>query len=56
VKGTQAAHRIATMCRVPGVSASVYYAWQHRPPSTRAKQDADLTRKIHTIHLVSRGT
>jgi putative transposase len=56
VKGTQAAHRIATMCRVLGVSASGYYAWQHRPPSARAKQDADLTRKIHTIHLESRGT
>jgi putative transposase len=56
VKGNQAAHRIATMCRVLGVSASGYYAWQHRAPSARAVKDAVLTRRIHTIHLESRGT
>jgi putative transposase len=56
VKVHQAAHRIATMCRVLGVSASGYYAWQCRPPSARAVKDAELTKKIHTIHLESRGT
>ena len=56
MKGHQAAHPRATMCRVLGVSASGYYAWQHRPPSARAVKDAELTLKIHTIHLESRGT
>jgi putative transposase len=56
VKAYPAEHRIATMCRVLGVSASGYYAWQHRAPSTRAQRDAALTMKIHTIHLESRGT
>src|SRR5262245_65403584 len=44
------------MCRVLGVSPSGYYAWRQRPPSARARQDAELTMKIHTIHLESRGT
>jgi putative transposase len=56
VKGYQADHAIATMCRVLGVSPSGYYAWQHRAPSARAQRDAELTMKIHTIHLESRGT
>ena len=56
MKANQAEHPRATMCRVLGVSASGYYAWQQRPPSARALQDAELTMKIHTIHLESRGT
>jgi len=56
VKANQAEHPRATMCRVLGVSPSGYYAWQQRPPSARARQDAELTMKIHTIHLESRGT
>jgi putative transposase len=44
------------MCRVLGVSTSGYYAWQYRAPSARAQYDAELTMKIHTIHLESRGT
>jgi putative transposase len=56
VKGHQADHPIATVCRVLGVSPSGYYAWRHRAPSARAEQDAELTMKIHTIHLESRGT
>ena len=56
MKAHPADHRIATMCRVLGVSASGYYAWQRRPPSARTVQDAALTMKIHTIHLESRGT
>jgi putative transposase len=56
VKAHRAEHRIATMCRVLGVSTSGYYAWQRRAPSARAQQDAALTMKIHTIHIESRGT
>jgi putative transposase len=56
VKGHQADHPIATVCRVLGVSPSGYYAWRYRAPSARAQQDAELTMKLHTIHLESRGT
>jgi len=56
VKGHQADHPIATVCRVLGVSPSGYYAWHHRAPSARAQRDAELTMQLHTIHLESRGT
>lgn len=56
MKGYQADHAIATLCRVLGVSTSGYYAWQNRAPSARAQRDAELTMTIHTIHLESRGT
>ena len=35
------------------VSASGYYAWQGRPPSQRALDDAVLTERIRTIHAAS---
>jgi len=47
---------IATMCRLLGVSASGYYAWQNRRPSARAVGDAVLLKRIREIHAVSRGT
>jgi putative transposase len=56
VKGHQADHPIATVCRVLGVSPSGYYAWHQRAPSARARRDAELTMQLHTIHLDSRGT
>ena len=52
----QAVHRVATMCRVLGVSPSGYYAWRHRPLSARARADVELTAKIQVIHRESRGT
>ena len=52
----QAVHRVATMCRVLGVSPSGYYAWRKRPLSTRARTDVELTAEIEAIHRVSRGT
>jgi putative transposase len=56
MKASQAVHRIATLCRVLGVSTSGYYAWQQRPPSTRSQADAQLLECIRTIHAKSRGT
>jgi putative transposase len=44
------------MCRVLAVSASGYYAWRQRPPSARARADAELTVRIRAIHQCSRGT
>ncbi len=56
MKAHQAAHCVATLCRVLEVSPSGYYAWQHRAPSARAQADAALTETIRAIHTRSRGT
>jgi putative transposase len=56
VSANQAIYGIATMCRVLAVSASGYYAWRQRPPSARARADAELTARIRAIHQYSRGT
>jgi putative transposase len=44
------------MCRVLAVSASGYYAWRQRPPSARARADAELAVRITAIHQYSRAT
>ena len=49
----QSIYPIRTMARVLNVSASGYYAWRKRPVSARATADADLTRRIRTIHARS---
>ena len=52
----QAEFKIATMCRVLGISSSGYYAWAKRAPSRRSQDNTALTKKVRTIHAVSRGT
>jgi putative transposase len=47
---------VSTLCRLLGVSRSGYCAWRTRPPSDRAKANAELTEEIRDIHLWSRGT
>lgn len=44
------------MCRVLGVAPSGYWAWRHRRPSRRERDDAALTTTIRAIHRESRGT
>ena len=44
------------MCRIPGVSPSSYYAWNHRPPSQRRSEDEKLSLMIKEWHARSRGT
>jgi putative transposase len=56
VSAHQAIHPVATQCRVLEVSTSGYYAWRYRPASRRAQEDEELTRRIRTIHVASRGT
>jgi putative transposase len=56
VERERASFPVATMCRVLGVSPSGYWAWSKRPPSARARDDAELTATIRTIHEDSRGT
>ena len=43
-------HSVKTMCRVLGVSRSGFHAWERRPPSARAREDARLTERILEIH------
>jgi putative transposase len=56
MKANQAAHSIATMCRVLGVSASGYYAWQQRGASARTLKDEELLAQIRAVHQRSKGT
>jgi len=52
----KAAHHVATLARVLGVSPSGFYAWSDRAPSARAQADRRLLARIHAIHEQSRGT
>jgi putative transposase len=56
VRANQAMYPIATMCRLLGVSASGYHAWQRRPPSPRAHADAALLERVCQIHVTAQGT
>jgi len=56
MKGTQAEAKrmkLATMCRVLGVSASGYYEWRDRAPSPRAAENEALAQRIEEIHIAS---
>ena len=44
------------MSELLAVSASGFYAWQHRPESARARRDRALLERISGIHARSRGT
>ena len=45
----QAEFPVRAMCRVLGLSPSGYYAWLNRPPSERARRDAELAVKIREV-------
>lgn len=48
MKKQAACHRVATLCRVLGVSKSGYYAWLYRKPSRRNEENEHLTQRIRT--------
>lgn len=56
VEREKARHRVTSMCRLLGVSASGYWAWRGRAPSTRSLTDAELLGQIRAAHEASRGT
>ena len=56
MRANRAAYPIATMCRLLGVSASGYYAWQDRRPSARVADDAALLNSIREAYAQSYGT
>jgi len=56
IEREKATHPVATLCRVLGVSASGYWAWCRRQPSSRTRADEQLTQRIRAIHQASRGT
>jgi putative transposase len=47
---------ISLLCRMLGVSRSGFHAWAARPPSARAREDAELSERIRSVHTRSRGT
>ena len=49
-------HRIVTMCRTLGVSASGYWARAKRPMSAREQTDRAIETQIREIHHWSQGT
>ncbi len=51
----QALFPVASMARVLGVSTAGYYAWRNRPPSVHARADADLLKRVRTVHAMSYG-
>jgi putative transposase len=44
------------MCRLLEVSKAGYYSWRGRPPSRRAREDANISMRIRIIHAVSSQT
>ena len=54
VAAKKAEHSVKTMCRVLGVSRSGFHAWQTRPPSPRAREDARLIARIRELFKLRR--
>lgn len=52
---TSDCHSVQALCKVLGVSRSGYYGWSGRGPSQRDQSDADLLKRIETVHRLHRG-
>ena len=55
IAAEKANYPISLMTRVLGVSRQAFHAWERRPPSQRALEDAFLTERIREIHRGARG-
>ena len=56
MRANQAVCPVAMMARVLGVSTAGYYVWVRRSSSARATADAELLKRIRTVHATSHGT
>lgn len=56
MNANQADAKVATMCRVLGVSSGGDYDGLGRPPSQRSIDDAVLVERIRKVHAESDGT
>ncbi len=56
MKELQGDYPVPFMCRIYDVSSSGYYAWQGRPPSKRAQEEARLEVEIRAAHQRTRET
>ena len=50
----KAHHAVRRLCRVLAVTPSGYYAWVHRRPSQRQRDNHRLQVRIRAIHAASR--
>jgi putative transposase len=55
IAAEKANYPISLMSRMLGVSRQAFHAWERRPPSQRALEDAFLTARIREIHRSARG-
>ena len=56
MRANQAGYPVQVLCSVIGVSRSGYYEWLVRPPSARARRDAELAVSICAVHERSHAT
>jgi putative transposase len=54
VKEQAGVFRVASLCRVLGVSRSGYYGWLTRPESAHAREDRELVDHIQRLHAQAR--
>jgi putative transposase len=55
IQSHQDQYAVKTLCRVPNVTRSGYYAWLKEPISNRAQEDARLLRLIRASFAASHG-
>jgi hypothetical protein len=56
IDAEKAVFPVAALCRVLEVTRQGYYAFKARPPSERARDDAELQRRVRAVHADSRST
>src|SRR5262249_18496889 len=54
IEEQRVAFPVRKLCEVLSVSPAGFYAWRKRPPSARAKGDAELAAEIEQVHADSR--
>jgi putative transposase len=54
IAAEKARYPIRILCRSLCVTPSGYYAWVHRGPSLRTRQDLELIRRLRLVHAINR--